>query len=388
MKLLGIAAAALALAGVSSASALDIRFYPAARVYTYELDGARNQQTVLVQNVAVINDTAAPLTVDSVEYALLAGAVVQDNRTLDAATLDRTGARTQPLQASGMLAALPFQFGGDKLLPANVKLSADRVLDPGEALLIPQQVMSFSGARDALRVRVTTGGGVQDASIAVLSKRSDTVLALPFAGAWTDGAGPSLHTHHRWVTSEEFAHDFVRFGADGRTFRGDGTKFSDYYAYGQPVLAAAAGRVIYVYGDAVEDPSVMQRPGEAMPAYLQRLMADQDRRLSGGAGAIAGNHIIVEVGNREYALYAHLKPGSIRVKAGDAVSLGQPLASVGSSGNSTEPHLHFQLCDGPEPLDCAAIPANFQNIEIYGALTPRQVQSGDVVRNVSPVGRP
>lgn len=137
-----------------------------------------------------------------------------------------------------------------------------------------------------------------------------------------------------------------------------------------------------MYGDATEDLTAMQRPGEALAAYVQRLMADQERRLSGGVAGIAGNHIVVEIGAHEYALYAHLKPGSVSVKAGDTVTAGQRIAAVGSSGNSTEPHLHFQLCDGPDPLACAAIPANFQNIEILGALGPRQLQSGDVVRNV------
>ena len=153
-------------------------------------------------------------------------------------------ARTAPLQASGMLAALPFQFGGQALLPDGVKLSTDRVLASGEAVLVMQPMVTFSGTRDTLRVRVVTDTVAQEAIIAVLSRRSDTVLALPFEGAWTDGAGPSFHTHHRWVVSEEFPHDFVRFGLDGRTFTGSGAAFSDYHAYGQPVLAAAPGRVV------------------------------------------------------------------------------------------------------------------------------------------------
>jgi hypothetical protein len=80
-------------------------------------------------------------------------------------------------------------------------------------------------------------------------------------------------------------------------------------------------------------------------------------------------------------VYAHLKPGSVLVKPDEVVTRGQQIAAVGSSGSSTEPHLHFQVCDAPDPLLCAGIPARFENIEIYGALQERQLQSGDLVRN-------
>ena len=80
-------------------------------------------------------------------------------------------------------------------------------------------------------------------------------------------------------------------------------------------------------------------------------------------------------------IYAHLKPGSVLVKPNDLVMRGQPIAAVGSSGSSTEPHLHFQVCDAPDPLLCAGIPARFEDVEIYGTLQERQLQSGDLVRN-------
>ncbi len=49
-------------------------------------------------------------------------------------------------------------------------------------------------------------------------------------------------------------------------------------------------------------------------------------------------------------MYAHLQPGSLRVKFGDKVKAGQVLGLVGNTGNSSEPHLHFQLMNANSPL--------------------------------------
>jgi murein DD-endopeptidase MepM/ murein hydrolase activator NlpD len=179
---------------------------------------------------------------------------------------------------------------------------------------------------------------------------------------------------------EEFAHDFVRIGAEGLPYSGDGTHFADYYAYGQKVLAAANGQVVAVLDNEPEDESLMQKAGESLDAYVQRIVGRQNEQLKRGARGIVGNHVIIKHGE-EYSIYAHLKPGSVLVKPNDLVMRGQPIAAVGSSGSSTEPHLHFQVCDAPDPLLCAGIPARFEDVEIYGTLQERQLQSGDLVRN-------
>lgn len=93
---------------------------------------------------------------------------------------------------------------------------------------------------------------------------------------------------------------------------------SDYFIYGQFVVAPCEGTVIA----AVDD-----RPDMAVP------MRDPDRTR------LAGNHIVLACGAYE-VLLAHLQPGSIRVAAGAAVSRGDLLGFAGNSGNSDEPHLH------------------------------------------------
>ena len=62
---------------------------------------------------------------------------------------------------------------------------------------------------------------------------------------------------------------------------------------------------------------------------------------------LAGNHIIEDLGDGHFAAYAHLRPGTLKVKVGDQVHAGNVLAHLGNTGNSSEPHLHFQVCDAP-----------------------------------------
>jgi murein DD-endopeptidase MepM/ murein hydrolase activator NlpD len=368
------------LAALGQALALEVRFYPAEKVRAYELDADRGVRSIVLQNVAIINDGEKDVTLSQVMLEVTERGVTQEIKPLRAADLDRMAAAGAGLQSSGMLNTLAFQFGGSALLPKGISLSGTRVLKPGTALLIPQQVLTYSGKRDGIRVNVQTTIGMKEATLFILTSTSQAAFALPFDGMWYDGAGPSLHSHHRWAVPQEFAHDFMRLGADGLSYSGEGKSFTDYYAYGQPVLAAADGQVVAVLDGEPEDVGLLQQPGEPLQTYVQRIVERQNQQLTRGARGIIGNHIVIRHGD-EYSFYAHLRPGSLRVKVEDTVTRGQPIAAVGSSGSSTEPHLHFHVCDGPDVMACAGIPAKFENVEIYGALTVRQPQSGDLVRN-------
>src|SRR5262245_24146914 len=116
---LGVLVLFISLISAHSALALDVRFYPGARVYAYELDAAHGARSVIVHNIAVINDTAAPLALHEVDIELMAGDRPLDRRTLDETELTRMAASGAGLQQAGMLPVLAFQFGGDRLLPAN-----------------------------------------------------------------------------------------------------------------------------------------------------------------------------------------------------------------------------------------------------------------------------
>ncbi len=51
--------------------------------------------------------------------------------------------------------------------------------------------------------------------------------------------------------------------------------------------------------------------------------------------------------------------GSVKFKKGDKVQKAQIIAQIGNSGNSTEPHLHFQMNEGGDVLNVRSIPIRF-----------------------------
>lgn len=67
---------------------------------------------------------------------------------------------------------------------------------------------------------------------------------------------------------------------------------------------------------------------------------------------LIGNRIVVDHGDGLYTEYYHLKKNSSLVEEGDEVSCGQPLASIGSSGFSTKPHLHFEVLECRDGETC------------------------------------
>jgi murein DD-endopeptidase MepM/ murein hydrolase activator NlpD len=83
-------------------------------------------------------------------------------------------------------------------------------------------------------------------------------------------------------------------------------------------------------------------------------------------------------------MYGHLRKGSIRVKQGETIATRAQLGTVGNSGNSTMPHLHFQLMDGPDPLTARGLPCAFRGYErfVNGAWEPVERGVPDAMERV------
>jgi murein DD-endopeptidase MepM/ murein hydrolase activator NlpD len=152
-----------------------------------------------------------------------------------------------------------------------------------------------------------------------------------------------------WV-AVRFAIDYVQLLPDGRMFDGDKTKPESYPDYGADIHAVGDGRVV-----AVVDGLPEQVPGKS-PSGLP---LDQ----------YAGNHIVEVLGDGNYALYAHLKTDSIKVAVGDRLDSGQVIASLGNSGNSDAPHLHFHVMTTADPLRSNGLPFVLSSFTLDGLIS-------------------
>lgn len=200
-----------------------------------------------------------------------------------------------------------------------------------------------SGAVEGLAVR--PDAEPKEAPSAFLDYHTKTKLRLPFEGEWyvVWGGRTIADNYHAANPTQRFAMDLL-VRRDGATHAGDGTKLTDYYAYGRPVLAPGDGVVVSA-ADSLPDQSIGQ----------------MDRTHP------AGNCVLIDHGNGEYSLLAHLQPGSLRVKAGAKVKAGDPIGLCGNSGNTSEPHVHYHLQNSATPLKGDGLPVFFAHAIVDGA---------------------
>jgi hypothetical protein len=179
-------------------------------------------------------------------------------------------------------------------------------------------------------------------------ERSAVAISPPVRGEWAAFNGPSNASGHRRLvlaldghtaSGQRFAIDFLQVDSAGNSRRPgtDASKNSNYYAWGTELLAVADGVVA-----ATKDSIPENVPG--------------GRAVKIDLTTVGGNFVGIDIGGGKYALYAHVQPGSLRVKVGDRVKRGQVIALLGNSGNSTEPHVHFQIADGPSFLAAEGLP--------------------------------
>lgn len=132
--------------------------------------------------------------------------------------------------------------------------------------------------------------------------------------------------------------------------------------FGRPVYAAADGVVVRRSGWLRDHWS-----RDSWPALVY-LFVEGGLREIFGPRFILGNHVVIDMGGGVYAAYAHLRRGSIRVGKGQRVTAGERIAECGNSGNSSEPHLHFQLMDHRNALFAAGLPFSFNRYLADGAV--------------------
>ena len=381
MRHLWLAACAAAMLTAAPANALDIRIDPAP-LYVFDAAPDRGVYDLVLQNILVVNDSSRLVDIRGWRVELIAAGEVVAEARVPAASIARRAQRVAGLEQSGMLDHLDFQFHLSSTLHEGERLSADRELGPHEAYLNTSLYVASTALPDTARVVVEGAHGDLGSTTAPVSRyQSSVAYRAPVEGRWYVFASGDVAQHHRWVVSSEYALDLARLGPDLRSHVGDGTHLTDYVTYGQPVFAAAEGVVVAARGDRPDNEAMLRQPGEAFDAYSQRVAQGQQAiLLQDGFEGAAGNYVLIRHASGEHSLYAHLRQGSVRVAAGQNVSAGAAIGEAGSSGNSTEPHLHFQVIDGPDLNAARGLPVIFSGLkDDWFSMQDRHLRAGDVI---------
>ena len=253
---------------------------------------------------------------------------------------------------------------GDRMPDA---VDGHRSLAAGETATVFLTVVLEPGARvpDRLIHHLFTGDlSIEGATVSTHAVKLLT-LSPPLEGtSWRaySGAGDNNSHHRRQIfvlgghaaLPNRNAIDWKRT-VNGTSFSGPEGDVASYYSYGKPVLAVANGTVVRVKDGIPNNP-----PGHTGAESLKLSLE-----------TIAGNLVVLDLGQGQFAYYAHLQPGSLRVKAGQRVKRGQLLALVGNSGSSFEPHLHFEVTTSSTPMVGEGLP---YLLDEYEAVTDGVVQ--------------
>ncbi len=211
--------------------------------------------------------------------------------------------------------------------------------DKVSELIVVQWTFDGKGAVAGFFIRPDQAPPPSAALTDKLGYEARTRLRLPFDEefyvVW--GGRQVEENYHAINGNQRFAID-VLIVRDGSTHTSDGTQNEHYYCFGKPILAPADGNVVEVV-EGVPD----NVPGHLNPTQL------------------TGNRVVLDHGNNEFSLLAHFKNGSIRVQRDAKVRSGDRLGDCGNSGNSTEPHLHYQLQDGAVFGEAKGLPAKFEH---------------------------
>lgn len=333
---LPIRAVAAAATPVRQSFDISVPFKPSAVI----VDG----KTRLMYELHLTNFAEGPLSLDSVTVSSVGGAASLA-RWSGAALARRTGIVGQ--------AASPGE---------NARADA-RVVGAGQRAIVWLEVDVGKPTPRRLTHVIGYGAGnpptratVADAGVDVRSA-SDAALSPPLAGGpWVAIYSPEWPRGHRRVfytvggraiLPGRFAIDWVRADDKGRITVGDPDKVSSFLGYAADVLAVADARVVDVR-DTIEEAATVS--GNAAHELSEA----------------AGNFVVLALQDGRFAIYEHLRRGSIKVRVNDTVRRGQVIAQLGFSGQSTGPHLHFHVADRPGPLIGDGVSYSFERFVSLG----------------------
>jgi murein DD-endopeptidase MepM/ murein hydrolase activator NlpD len=191
--------------------------------------------------------------------------------------------------------------------------------------------------------------------------------------------GERIPSHGTDMLGQRFAFDLLKVDARGPGLRYHpagilrgffiGVRTRDCFAWGAEIHAPF-DREIVAAADGVPERSWIHPLRELIVAFKNTVTFSPARLRT-----LLGNYVIMRRGD-VFAAFAHLAPGSVAVAPGQAVRNGGVLGRVGHTGNSTAPHLHFQLMDSIDPVHARGVPCAFRTYEIMRNGSWERVENG------------
>lgn len=174
--------------------------------------------------------------------------------------------------------------------------------------------------------------------------------SLPFDGAWqaVNGGGDEESSHSWEIKSQRYAYDFIFDDPGYSPDPFQHYRLDSFPSLGREILATCDGVVV----EAADDARDLLWP-DPPTARTNPFIKD-----------IRGNYVVIDHGEGEFGLYAHLKRGSVCVVPGELVKRGQVIGCCGNSGNTTEPHLHFQLQTAQDFYAAHGLPVRFAKVMV------------------------
>jgi len=199
------------------------------------------------------------------------------------------------------------------------------------------------------------------------------VVEFPLRGEWLspNTPGTKIPSHGTNQLGERYAYDFIQVDWERNGWSAYrvsfpqyllfGVPLSEYYCWGQEVYAPCDGVVVQAE-DGYKERERTNLLSDTYNAYKNAHYFDPKKD---DIQSIAGNYIIIKVGDQVYAALVHLQTGSIQVTVGQSIKKGEIIGRVGHSGNSFAPHLHFQLMDSSNIASANGLPCAFEQYEIF-----------------------
>jgi murein DD-endopeptidase MepM/ murein hydrolase activator NlpD len=226
--------------------------------------------------------------------------------------------------------------------------------------------------------------------------RDARIVEFPLRGEWHAAQSPAdrIPSHGTDILGQRYAFDLIRYDPEkGARYYPVGTlrmlvtgiPTRLCHGWGEPIHAPLDGQVVVAQDGVPERERI--HPLRELLRVLRTGMTF--RPTPQAVAGLLGNHVILRSGD-VWAAFAHLTTGSVAVGTGDNVRTGDVLGRVGHTGNSTAPHLHFQLMDAPDPLRANGVPCAFREYEVFRDGQWRRVadsvpRAAERIRSVSPV---